>query len=78
MTPEARARQDIDRLLSLAGWHICSISHANVKRLRSTIKRYKPPILKYTVVGSLLSLEAELARSDGRIRNRRAAFVVDS
>jgi type I restriction enzyme, R subunit len=30
MTPEARACQDIDRLLSLAGWHICNIFDANI------------------------------------------------
>ncbi len=30
MTPEARARQDIDHLLILAGWDICNISDANI------------------------------------------------
>jgi type I restriction enzyme R subunit len=31
MTPEARARQTIDALLTAAGWHVCDVAHANIR-----------------------------------------------
>jgi type I restriction enzyme R subunit len=30
MTPEARARQTIDALLTAAGWHVCDVASANL------------------------------------------------
>ncbi|HAX20568.1 MAG TPA: type III restriction endonuclease subunit R [Hydrogenophaga sp.] len=30
MTPEARARQTIDTLLTAAGWHVCNVANANI------------------------------------------------
>ena len=30
MTPEQQARQEIDRLLQSAGWHVCGVSDANI------------------------------------------------
>ena len=30
MTPEARARQTIDALLTAAGWHVCDLAQANI------------------------------------------------
>ena len=30
MTPESRARQTIDALLTAAGWHVCNVSDANI------------------------------------------------
>jgi type I restriction enzyme, R subunit len=30
MTPEARARQTIDALLTAAGWHDCDVASANI------------------------------------------------
>jgi type I restriction enzyme R subunit len=30
MTPEARARQTIDALLTAAGWHVCNVASANI------------------------------------------------
>ncbi len=30
MTPEAKARQDIDALLAAAGWQVCDLAHANI------------------------------------------------
>ncbi|MDE2617144.1 MAG: DEAD/DEAH box helicase family protein [Burkholderiales bacterium] len=30
MTPEARARQNIDALLAAAGWHVCNMADANI------------------------------------------------
>ena len=31
MTPEARARQTIDKLLVAAGWHVCDVANANLR-----------------------------------------------
>lgn len=31
MTPEARARLNIDRLLGQAGWHVCDVGNANIR-----------------------------------------------
>jgi type I restriction enzyme, R subunit len=42
MTPEARARQDIDHLLSLAGWHIFNISDTNNHAARGVAVRELP------------------------------------
>src|SRR3990167_11014890 len=30
MTPEAKARQTIDALLTAAGWHVCNVADANL------------------------------------------------
>ena len=30
MTFEKRARQDIDRLFTAAGWHVCDVKDANI------------------------------------------------
>ena len=30
MTPEAKARQNIDALLVAAGWHVCNVVNANI------------------------------------------------
>ena len=30
MTPEAKARVDIDRLLGQAGWHVCGMASFNI------------------------------------------------
>ena len=30
MTPEAKARQNIDALLVAAGWHVCHVANANI------------------------------------------------
>jgi hypothetical protein len=31
MTPEARARLNIDKLLGQAGWHVCDVGNANIR-----------------------------------------------
>lgn len=31
MTPEARARQTIDALLTAAGWYVCDVANANLR-----------------------------------------------
>lgn len=38
MTPEARARQTIDTLLTAAGWHVCDIARANLHAGSGAVK----------------------------------------
>lgn len=38
MTPEARARQTIDALLSAAGWHVCDVASANLNAGDGAVK----------------------------------------
>ena len=42
MTPEARARQTIDALLTQAGWHVCNILDANIHAARGVALREFP------------------------------------
>jgi type I restriction enzyme R subunit len=39
MTPEQQARQEIDRLLTAAGWHVCGVSDANIHAARGVAIR---------------------------------------
>jgi type I restriction enzyme R subunit len=39
MTPEQQARQEIDRLLQSAGWHVCGVSDANIHAARGVAIR---------------------------------------
>ena len=38
MTPEARARQTIDALLTAAGWHVCDVASANLRAGSGDVK----------------------------------------
>ena len=38
-TPEARARQTIDALLTAAGWHVCNTANANIHAARGVAIR---------------------------------------
>ena len=38
MTPEARARQTIDALLTAAGWHVCNVANANLHAGSGAVK----------------------------------------
>ena len=38
MTPEARARQTIDALLTAAGWHVCNVADANLQAGPGAVK----------------------------------------
>ncbi len=42
MTPEARARQSIDALLTQAGWHVCNVADANIHAARGVALREFP------------------------------------
>jgi len=38
-TPEAQAREEIDRLLTAAGWHVCGVKEANIHVARGVAIR---------------------------------------
>ena len=38
MTPEARARQTIDALLTAAGWHVCDVASVNLHAGSGAVK----------------------------------------
>ncbi len=42
MPPEQDARQEIDRLLTAAGWHVCSFKQANIHAARGVAIREFP------------------------------------
>ncbi len=42
MTPEQQARQEIDRLLGAAGWHVCGMADANIHAARGVAIREFP------------------------------------
>lgn len=68
MTPEARARQTIDTLLTQAGWLVCDVASANIRAATgvANLKRYKAAVLKAAVEGRLVETEASIARREGR------------
>jgi type I restriction enzyme R subunit len=39
MTPEQQVRQEIDRLLGAAGWHVCGMADANIHAARGVAIR---------------------------------------
>lgn len=39
MTPEQKARVNIDALLQQAGWHVCDMAHANIHASRGVALR---------------------------------------
>ena len=40
MTPEAKARQNIDALLVAAGWHVCNLAEAMQVRVVAEVDRH--------------------------------------
>lgn len=42
MTPEDKARQQIDKMLVLAGWHVCDFKDANIHAARGVVIRNYP------------------------------------
>lgn len=42
MTPEAKARQAIDALLTQAGWHVCDMADTNIHAARGVVIREFP------------------------------------
>lgn len=41
-SPEAQARENIDRLLIAAGWHLCDMADANIHAAKGVVIREFP------------------------------------
>ena len=61
MTPEQRARVDIDRLLAGAGWHVCDLADANIHATRGVAIREFPLGDGYGFADYLLYVDGKAA-----------------
>jgi type I site-specific restriction endonuclease len=61
MTPEARARREIDRLLGAAGWHVCDVTAANLHAARGVAIREFPLNAGHGEADYLLYVDARAA-----------------
>jgi type I restriction enzyme R subunit len=61
MTPEARARIDIDRLLTQAGWHVCDYKDADLQAARGVAIREFPLGAGYGAADYLLYVDGKAA-----------------
>jgi type I restriction enzyme R subunit len=61
MTPEARARQTIDALLTQAGWHVCNVADANIHAARGVAIREFPLNPGHGFADYLLYIDAKAA-----------------
>ena len=61
MTPEQRARQEIDRLLEAAGWHVCDYKGANIHAARGVAIREFPLTAGHGYADYLFYLDGKAA-----------------
>jgi type I restriction enzyme R subunit len=61
MSPEARARQTIDALLTQAGWHVCDMAQANIHAARGVAIREFPLNPGHGFADYLLYIDAQAA-----------------
>jgi type I restriction enzyme, R subunit len=61
MTPELEARQNIDRLLIAAGWHVCDAANANIRAARGVAIREFPLKSGYGFADYLLYVDGKAA-----------------
>jgi type I restriction enzyme R subunit len=61
MSPEARARQSIDALLTQAGWHVCNVADANIHAARGVAIREFPLNPGHGFADYLLYIDAKAA-----------------
>lgn len=69
MTSELKARQEIDRLLGAAGWHVCDMAQANIHAARGVAVREFPLASGHGFADYLRSDEREhiIAEVDRRL-----------
>ena len=60
-TPEARARQTIDALLTAAGWHVCNMADANIHAAQGVAIREFPLATGYGFADYLLYVNGKAA-----------------
>jgi type I restriction enzyme, R subunit len=61
MSPEAKARVQIDTLLTAAGWHVCNLADANIHAARGVAIREFPLSPGFGVADYLLYLAGKAA-----------------
>lgn len=61
MTPEQKARQSIDVLLTQAGWHVCNVNDANIHAARGVAIREFPLNTGYGFADYLLYIDGKAA-----------------
>jgi type I restriction enzyme, R subunit len=61
MTPEQKARVNIDALLIAAGWHVCDMAHANIHASRGVALREFPLNTGYGFADYLLYIDGKAA-----------------
>jgi type I restriction enzyme R subunit len=61
MTPEQHARENIDRLLIAAGWHVCDANQANIRAARGVAIREFPLKSGYGFADYLLYVDGKAA-----------------
>ena len=59
--PEAKAREEIDRLLKAAGWHVCDFKEADIHAARGVALREFPLNSGYGFADYLLYIDAKAA-----------------
>jgi len=60
-TPEAKAREEIDRLLTAAGWHVCGVKDANIHAARGVAIREFPLAPDHGYADYLLYVDGKAA-----------------
>jgi type I site-specific restriction endonuclease len=60
-SPEAQAREEIDRLLTAAGWHLCGVKDSNIHAARDVAIREFPLAEGYGYADYLLYVEGKAA-----------------
>ena len=59
--PEQQAREEIDRLLAAAGWHVCDLAQANIRAARGVALREFPLESGYGFADYLLYVDGKAA-----------------
>lgn len=75
MSPEQRARAEIDRVLTAAGWSVCSVAQANIHGNRGVAIREFPLADGYGFADYLLYVDAKAAGVMAATIKRRYARV---
>lgn len=73
MTPDAKARAEIDRLLAAAGWHVCDYKSANIHAARGVAIREFELTVGHGMADYLLYVDAKAA---GVIEAKRAGSTL--
>jgi type I restriction enzyme R subunit len=70
LTPEDKARQQIDKMLVQAGWHVCDFKDANIHAARGVVIRNYPLSKGHGFADYLFYIDGKAA---GVIEGKRSA-----